>query len=241
MAIPSQARREISREGVETRRAAPKPRIVPGEGEGIVQTANRKRRLRPKLHPGGESRRRHRKSAGLKKPVRVRLPPPAPCFQQLTGGEISGNQLGFPTANRATLSLPHLVPHRIPIVHGGSDVSMPRGLLLNYKRGPRARATRWVCVAQRVPSPPSPVAFASPLVRMPHHIVRPGADELARQNPILVRRKLSGLSPQLEARSESPIQRADSALTDGSSLYPRFEKQSSVLPSTCNPMVARGS
>src|SRR5215469_8320969 len=83
MAIPSQARREISREGVETRRAAPKPRVTPGEGEGIVQTANRKRRLRPKLHPGGESRRRHRKSAGLKKPVRVRLPPPAPCFQQL--------------------------------------------------------------------------------------------------------------------------------------------------------------
>src|SRR5215831_14082637 len=145
MAIPSQARREISREGVETRRAAPKPRIVPGEGEGIVQTANRKRRLRPKLHPGGESRRRHRKSAGLKKPVRVRLPPPAPCFQQLTGGGISGNQLGFPTANRAILSLPHLVPHRIPIVHGGSDVSLG-GLLLNYKRSPRAssHAIRYV-------------------------------------------------------------------------------------------------
>ena len=29
-----------SREGVETRRAAPKPRNLPGEGEGIVQTAN---------------------------------------------------------------------------------------------------------------------------------------------------------------------------------------------------------
>src|SRR5215472_11619419 len=106
MAIPSQARREISREGVETRRAAPKPRFVPGEGEGIVQTANRKRRLRPKLHPGGESRRRHRKSAGLKKPVRVRLPPPAPCFQQLADHEIHRKsiQFGFPTANPATFS-----------------------------------------------------------------------------------------------------------------------------------------
>jgi hypothetical protein len=29
-----------SREGVETRRAAPKLRICPEEGEGIVQTAN---------------------------------------------------------------------------------------------------------------------------------------------------------------------------------------------------------
>ncbi len=41
MAIPSQARPEhSSREGVETRRAAPKPRIFRGDGEGIVQTAN---------------------------------------------------------------------------------------------------------------------------------------------------------------------------------------------------------
>src|ERR1035437_8671346 len=45
MAIPSQARPEhSSREGVETRRAAPKPRTLapdlPGDGEGIVQTAN---------------------------------------------------------------------------------------------------------------------------------------------------------------------------------------------------------
>jgi len=40
MAIPSQARRDTSREGVETRRAAPKLRDIPGEGEGIVQTAN---------------------------------------------------------------------------------------------------------------------------------------------------------------------------------------------------------
>src|SRR5215472_2340326 len=129
----------------------------------------------------------------------------------------------------------------IPIVHGGSDVSMPRGLLLNYKRGPRASSHAiGMCGATGAESPQS-CRFRCPLVRMPHYIVRPGADELARQNPILVRRKLSGLSPQLEARSESPIQRADSALTDGSSLYPRFEKQSSVLPSTCNHMVARGS
>jgi hypothetical protein len=40
MAIPSQARPEpSSREGVETRRAAPKPGAA-GHGEGIVQTAN---------------------------------------------------------------------------------------------------------------------------------------------------------------------------------------------------------
>ena len=37
MAIPSQARKHF-REGVETRRAAPKPRV--GNGEGIVQTTN---------------------------------------------------------------------------------------------------------------------------------------------------------------------------------------------------------
>ena len=41
MAIPSQARRDTSREGVETRRAAPKLRTFREEGEGIVQTANR--------------------------------------------------------------------------------------------------------------------------------------------------------------------------------------------------------
>jgi hypothetical protein len=40
MAIPSQARRDISREGVETRWAAPKLRYPSEEGEGIVQTAN---------------------------------------------------------------------------------------------------------------------------------------------------------------------------------------------------------
>ncbi len=40
MAIPSQARRDTSREGVETRRAAPKLRNLSEEGEGIVQTAN---------------------------------------------------------------------------------------------------------------------------------------------------------------------------------------------------------
>jgi hypothetical protein len=52
VAIPSQARREISREGVETRRAAPKPRDRPGEGEGIVQTANRTRKLQENAPSG---------------------------------------------------------------------------------------------------------------------------------------------------------------------------------------------
>lgn len=42
MAIPSQARPDNGREGVETRRAAPKPPDAdPGHGEGIVQTPNR--------------------------------------------------------------------------------------------------------------------------------------------------------------------------------------------------------
>jgi hypothetical protein len=36
----------FSREGVETRRAAPKLRIFPEEGEGIVQTANLARALK---------------------------------------------------------------------------------------------------------------------------------------------------------------------------------------------------
>ena len=43
VAIPSQARRtNVRREGVETRRAAPKANASPGErqGEGIVQTTN---------------------------------------------------------------------------------------------------------------------------------------------------------------------------------------------------------
>ena len=41
MAIPSQARpAPSSREGVETRRAAPNPGYPSGHGEGIVQTAN---------------------------------------------------------------------------------------------------------------------------------------------------------------------------------------------------------
>jgi len=40
MAIPSQARKDTGREGVETTRAAPKLRNVLEEGEGIVQTAN---------------------------------------------------------------------------------------------------------------------------------------------------------------------------------------------------------
>ena len=39
MAIPSQARSQPNREGVETRRAAPNPGSA-GHGEGIVQTAN---------------------------------------------------------------------------------------------------------------------------------------------------------------------------------------------------------
>ena len=38
--IPSQSWHYLRREGVETRRAAPKLRIVPEEGEGIVQTTN---------------------------------------------------------------------------------------------------------------------------------------------------------------------------------------------------------
>ena len=46
MAIPSQAWKHF-REGVETRRAAPKPHV--GNGEGIVQTTNPRWR-------GGESR-----------------------------------------------------------------------------------------------------------------------------------------------------------------------------------------
>lgn len=50
VAIPSQARRLTRREGVETRRAAPKAETAQavGEGEGIVQT--------PNLLQGGESR-----------------------------------------------------------------------------------------------------------------------------------------------------------------------------------------
>ena len=43
MPIPSQARK---REGVETRRAAPKSWSSPGHGEGIVQTTNAERRRR---------------------------------------------------------------------------------------------------------------------------------------------------------------------------------------------------
>jgi len=56
-----------SREGVETRRAAPKLRIFPEEGEGIVQTANlaSPNRASPK---GGESRRRYENPQGLNGP-----------------------------------------------------------------------------------------------------------------------------------------------------------------------------
>lgn len=55
---PEPSPAESSREGVETRRAAPKSRIDPGDGEGIVQTANRTESVRAKAAPGGESRRR---------------------------------------------------------------------------------------------------------------------------------------------------------------------------------------
>ena len=37
---PEPSPERLSREGVETRRAAPKLRIFPEDGEGIVQTAN---------------------------------------------------------------------------------------------------------------------------------------------------------------------------------------------------------
>jgi hypothetical protein len=68
MAIPSQARRDTNREGVETRRAAPKLRISPGEGEGIVQTANRMGKLRTiraaKAVVGKKIRRAHKACEG---------------------------------------------------------------------------------------------------------------------------------------------------------------------------------
>ena len=54
------------REGVETRRAAPKPRTVLGEGEGIVQTANLLRVPRQSAASGGESRRRYENPLGRK-------------------------------------------------------------------------------------------------------------------------------------------------------------------------------
>jgi hypothetical protein len=57
MAIPSQARRSNDqREGVETRRAAPKANAKVREryGEGIVQTTNEPKRERARR--GGESR-----------------------------------------------------------------------------------------------------------------------------------------------------------------------------------------
>jgi hypothetical protein len=54
MAIPSQARPENGREGVETRRAAPNTRAKFGHGEGIVQTPN----PIAKAVGGGESRSR---------------------------------------------------------------------------------------------------------------------------------------------------------------------------------------
>ena len=57
VAIPSQARKKF-REGVETRRAAPKPRNFAGDGEGIVQTANRSHALH-----NAASRRRKPQSA----------------------------------------------------------------------------------------------------------------------------------------------------------------------------------
>ena len=58
MAIPSQARSQPNREGVETRRAAPNPGFHPGHGEGIVQTANLASLLPSAVSQDGESRRR---------------------------------------------------------------------------------------------------------------------------------------------------------------------------------------
>src|SRR6266550_6415687 len=58
MAIPSQARSQANREGVETRRAAPNPGFHPGHGEGIVQTANLASLLPSAVNQDGESRRR---------------------------------------------------------------------------------------------------------------------------------------------------------------------------------------
>src|SRR5207245_10977112 len=59
MAIPSQARSQPNREGVETRRAAPNPGFHPGHGEGIVQTANLASLLPSAVSQGGESRSRY--------------------------------------------------------------------------------------------------------------------------------------------------------------------------------------
>ena len=64
---PEPTRRDNSREGVETRRAAPKLRSFPEEGEGIVQTANR-RELQRMSRSGGESRRRYENPKGLDGP-----------------------------------------------------------------------------------------------------------------------------------------------------------------------------
>ena len=49
--------------------------------------------------------------------MRVRLPPPAPCFQCLWLAEISGNRFGLPTDNLAPpppRGHSHLIGHRIP-------------------------------------------------------------------------------------------------------------------------------
>jgi len=75
MAIPSQARPESGREGVETRRAAPNIPDRPGHGEGIVQTPN----------PAARKQGRRKPWTGTKirwaaRPVRVQVPPPAPTF-----------------------------------------------------------------------------------------------------------------------------------------------------------------
>jgi hypothetical protein len=74
---PSPAK-ESSREGVETRRAAPNPRY-PGYGEGIVQTPNLDEGVAGRSSERAAKAVEARKSAG-RKAVWVRLPPPAPIF-----------------------------------------------------------------------------------------------------------------------------------------------------------------
>jgi hypothetical protein len=64
---PEPSPERYNREGVETRRAAPKLRTFPGEGEGIVQTANLAwAPMAPRS--GGESRRRYENPQGLNGP-----------------------------------------------------------------------------------------------------------------------------------------------------------------------------
>ena len=77
MAIPSQARRtNVRREGVETRRAAPKADASSGgHGEGIVQTTNSQSRNAAKEAAKAVAGKKIRWAA---RPVPVQVPPPAP-------------------------------------------------------------------------------------------------------------------------------------------------------------------